>query len=67
MKSTKLKNLKLGYFFTLKPIEYPNETHVYIRKEYDRETKKYYCVKFSDVNHYRMIDGNKEVYIDFIF
>lgn len=67
MESTKLKNLKLGQFFTLKPIEYPNETHIYIRKEYDRTTKKYCCVKFNDTNNYKMIDGNKDVYIDFIF
>ena len=67
MDSIKLKTLKLGQFFTLKPIEYPNESQVYIREEYDRESKKYFCVKFSDTNHFRMIDGSKDVYIDFIF
>ena len=62
-----LKTLKQGDYFTLKPIQYPNECQVYIKGEYDRTVKRYSCVKFSDVNYERMFDGTKEVYTDFIF
>lgn len=63
----KLKDLKLGEYFTLKPIEYPTESQVYVRGEYDRSEKKYDCGKFSDISYSRMFDGNKEVYTDFTF
>lgn len=62
-----IKELKKGEMFTLKNIEYPKETQVYIRGEYDRQTKKYTCVKWCDINSYRCLKGNKEVYTDFIF
>lgn len=63
----KIKELKKGDFFTLKNVEYPKESEVYIRGEYDRTEKKYECYKFSDVNSTRMIKGDKEVYTDMIF
>ena len=63
----KLKELKKETWFTLKPIEYPKDTQVYIRGEYDRETKKYCCGKFSDISYSRLLKGDTEVYTDFIF
>lgn len=63
----KLKELKNGEMFTLKPIEYPNESQVYIREEYDRSTKRYICIKWSDVNAERLLKGDKEVYTEFYF
>lgn len=63
----KIKDLKKGEFFTIKPLEYPTEKQVYIRGEYDRTDKKYCCGKFSDISVSRMFDGNKEVYTDFTF
>lgn len=63
----KLKELKIGEYFTLKPIENPKENQVYIRGEYDRSDKKYCCGKFSDISYSRMFDGNKEVYMEFTF
>ena len=63
----KVKDLKKGGFFTLKPLENPKENQVYIRGEYDRSSKKYDCGKFSDISYSRMIDGNKEVYTEFTF
>lgn len=62
-----IKELKQGDFFTLKPYDEPKESQVYIRGEYDKSTKKYSCVKFSDVNCERLLAGNKEVYTDFTF
>lgn len=67
MKKVLLKDIKKGEFFTLKPIEYPTEQQVYIRDSYDRTEKKYECYKFNDVNAWRYLRGNKEVYTDFIF
>lgn len=63
----KLKELKNGEMFTLKPIEYPKESQVYIREEYDRSTKRYICIKWSDVNAERLLKGDKEVYTEFYF
>ena len=63
----KLKDLKIGEYFTLKPIEEPKENQVYIRGEYDRTERKYECGKFSDISYTRYIDGNREVYTDFTF
>lgn len=63
----KLKDLKRGEYFTLKPIDEPTEKQVYIRGDYDRAERKYECNKFSDVNYCRYISGDKEVYTDFTF
>lgn len=63
----KIKELKIGEYFTVKPTENPKESQVYIRGEYDRTDKKYCCGKFSDISCSRMFDGNKEVYTDFTF
>ena len=62
-----LKDVKKVSFFTLKPIETPNESQVYIKGEYDRTTKSYCCSKFSDINYSRDFKSNKIVYTDFTF
>lgn len=62
-----IKDLKKGEFFTLKPIDEPKESQVYIRGDYDRSEKKYECGKFSDISAYRMFKGDKVVYTDFTF
>lgn len=67
MKAVLLKDVKKGEYFTLKPIEYPSESRVFVRDEYDRETKKFGCYKWSDVNQYTEKKGTTTVYIDFIF
>ena len=63
----RVKDLKIGEYFTIKPIEEPKESQVYIRGEYGRSAKKYCCGKFSDISASRLFDGNKEVYTDFTF
>ena len=62
-----VKELKKKEYFTRKQIEYPKDSQVYIRGEYDRETKKYFCYKWNDVNAYILLKGNTTVYTDFIF
>ena len=63
----KLKDLKIGEYFTLKPIEEPTESQVYIRGEYDRTERKYVCGKFSDISFSRLLKGDREVYTEFTF
>lgn len=63
----KVKDLKKGEYFTIKPLEEPKENQVYIRGEYDRSTKKYDCGRFDDISYSREFDGNKEVFTDFTF
>jgi hypothetical protein len=62
-----IKELKKGDFFTLKPIETPSENQVYIRGDYDKSSKSYSAVKFSDMNAERFFKGTKEVYTGFTF
>ena len=63
----KLKDLKIGEYFTLKPIEEPTESQVYIRGEYDRTERKYVCGKFSDISYSRSLKGDTPVYTEFTF
>lgn len=67
VKAVKLKDLKKGEWFTLKPIEEPKESQVYIRDEYDRSEKRFCCGKFSDISAWRLFKGDKVVYTDFYF
>lgn len=62
-----LKDLKQGDYFTLKPLEFPKESQVYIKGEYIRGEKKYSCIKFSDICSERFLKGDKEVFTEFTF
>ena len=62
-----LKELKKGEWFTLKPIEYPKESQVYVRGDYEKSEKKYSCIKWSDINSERFLKGTTIVYTEFIF
>ena len=67
MQEIKLKDLKMGEYFTLKPIDEPKESQVYIRGEYDRSTKRFCCGKFCDISAWRNLKGDRVVYTDFYF
>lgn len=62
-----IKDLKKGEYFTLNPIEEPQESQVWVRGEYIPEAKAYSTYKWADTNHEVLRKGNKEVYIDFTF
>ena len=62
-----IKELKKGQFFTKKAIDNPTETQVFIRGDYDREQKKYECVRFDDCNRFCYLKGNTEIFTDFTF
>lgn len=67
MESKKLKELKRGEWFTLKPVETPRESQVYIKSDYDRSERKYWATKWSDIGDGKYVSGDKVVYVDFEF
>ena len=67
MNQRTLKEIKIGEWFTLKPIEEPKENQVFIKGEYDRTEKKYDCGKFCDISYSRLMKGSTIVYTDFTF
>lgn len=67
MTAIKMKELKKGEWFTMKPVEQPKESQVYIKSDYDRSEKKYWATKWTDIGDGKYVDGNKLVYIDFEF
>ena len=67
MEEKLLKDLKKGEFFTRKPIENPKETQVLIRGKYDRASKRYEAIHFSDVWFCGLLKGETKVYTGFTF
>ena len=66
--AVKLKTLKKGDYFTRKPIAEPKESQVFIKDDYDRETKKFLAIKFSDAGGAGIqLSGDTIVYTDFTF
>ena len=63
----KIKELKKGDYFTLRSIENPKESQVYVRGDYDRSSRKYECSRFDDFCSFRLFSGSKEVFVDFVF
>ena len=62
-----IRELKKGELFTVKPIENPSESQVWVRGDYDRETRTYSATRYSDINSERFFAGSKPVYTDFTF
>lgn len=67
MEKTTIRNLKKGEFFTLKPIENPTESQVWIKDSYSREDKKWTCIRFSDICDSKDFAPDKIVYTGFTF
>lgn len=66
----KLKDIEPGSYFhriTKRDGEYCEHSVVWCKGEYDRSTKKWFCHKFEDVNHSRLLKGEELVTIDFTF
>lgn len=66
----RLRDLKEGDYFhriTRKDGEYCEHSVVWCKGEYDRSTKKWFCHKFEDVNHSRLLKGEEMVTVDFTF
>ena len=67
MEAKRIKDLKKGEYFTLKPVEYPKESVVWIRGDYERSSKKYSVIKWNDICHESFMKGERIVYVDFEF
>lgn len=63
----KLRQLKRGDYFTKKHYDFPTESQVWVRDDYDRTSKKYYIYNYADVNKSTLMSGDKEVFTDFTF
>lgn len=59
-----LKSLSKGDYFRLVDSD---TAPVWVRGEYIREKRKYSTYRFDDVNHERLLPGNREVYVDFTY
>lgn len=62
-----VREAKKGDYITLKPIEEPKESQVWIRGDYDRESKRYSLTNFADINRERFVKGTAPAYTDFTF
>ena len=68
MEQKRIRDLKRGEFFTLRDYgEYPDSARVYVRDEYERSEKNYWCYKADDWNATTLKSGNKLVYVGFTF
>lgn len=65
----KLKELKRGEYFTRRSLheQEAKPSQVYIKEDYDRSTKKYWCQRWDDISKGIELKGDIEVYTDFIF
>lgn len=61
----KIKELKKGEYFTIRPIEEPQGYQVWVRDQYDRSERRYLCHNYEDNNRWRYYQGDKEVFVDF--
>lgn len=61
---TLIDNVKKGDFFKLS--DKPNGK-VYVKDEYDRSEKAYWCYEYYDVNSGRFFKKGKKVYVGFTF
>lgn len=64
MQTDTIRNLKKGEFFRLSDRE---TAPVWVRGEYVREAKRYNTYKYDDVNHERLLPGDKVVFVEFTF
>ncbi len=64
MEQKPIRKLRKGELFRLSDHE---TAPVWVRGEYIREVKKYITYKYDDVNHERLLSGDKRVIVDFIF
>ena len=63
-KKTKINKVNQGTYFKLKPTE---TAPVWVRDHYDRSSQSYACHKYYDSNHEKFFNGNRDIYINFIF
>lgn len=63
----RVKELKKGDFFVLKDIEFSRENQVWIRGEYDRASKMYSAINYTDMNREGFFKGDKIIFNNITF
>ena len=64
MKQTELRNVTHGDFFRLANSE---TAPVWVRGDYNRDSKKFEAYKYNDVNYWNEFRGSRVVFVDFEF
>lgn len=64
MQTTTIRALAKGEFFRLKD---SCTAPVWVRGEYSRQARKYSTHRFDDVNHERLLGGERVVFVGFTF
>ena len=67
MEKKQLRELKKGEWFTIKELESPDESQVWVKDHYNRDDKTFTCHCFGDVNRERFFKANKAVFVGFTF
>lgn len=62
-----LREVKKGDYFLRIRKDGSTMNSVYIREDYDRSTKKYFCGKFDDISAGMQLKGDTPVLIGFTF
>lgn len=57
-----IKDLKKGEYFTIKEIEEPTDSQIWVRNHYDRATKTYSASNYADINRERFFKASKQVF-----
>ena len=67
--TTTVAKLKKGYFFCLKSQGQKEirDSKIWIRGNYVRSEGKYEIIKFSDMSHSRLVNGNTPAFLNFVF
>lgn len=63
----KIQNVENLTYITLKPIQNPKPNQVWLKCGYDKAQKKYELMNFNDINKFKYIKKDTEVYTDFTF
>ena len=63
MEEKMIKELKKGEFLKRKA----DAKEVYIKDYYDRASKSFCCIAYSDINNWVFIKANKKVFVGFTF
>jgi hypothetical protein len=64
MEQSTIKALPKGEFIKLKDSE---SSPVWVRGDYDRQSRTYSIYKFDDVNHESFVRGSRVVFVGFTF
>ena len=62
-----LRALKKGELFTKKALECQTDMQVFVKGDYYRETRSFWCYKYGYVNSGSLVKANKNVYTEFTF